>query len=341
MPLTRIKLERFTAFSKLDMELSPGVNVLIGENGTGKTHVMKVCYAACASFRHGRFGEKLAEIFTPHRGALGRLVKRRMGGSRALIEIYRGERKMESSFSNQESGDRAVVDYDERWADDRIPSVYIPTGDPLEVGQWLWRLYEDLERYWESLNYSPADIVDMARQPPPRGTRDAGTKKVLDILQQAVGGKISIRNSELFLDFGQGNLEFSLLSDGIRKLATLQALVRNGSLRKGAALFWEHPEASLNPKMFGAAIDALLALQRMGVQAFLTTHDYAMLKEIDLRMEERDDVVFHTFYRDEESGEIAHRSVEYYLGIHPNATWEAFDDLYDRELTRSLKDAPQ
>ena len=180
MPLTRIKLERFTAFSKLDMELSPGLNVLIGENGTGKTHVMKVCYAACVSFRRERFGEKLAEIFTPHRGALGRLVKRRMGGSRALVEVYRGGRKLESSFSNQETGDRDVGDYDERWADDRISSVYIPTGDPLELGKWLWKLYDDMEAYLESLNYSPGDIVDMARRPPPRGTRDAGTKKVID-----------------------------------------------------------------------------------------------------------------------------------------------------------------
>ena len=47
MTLTRVKLERFTAFGHLDLELSPGINVLVGANGTGKTHLMKVCYAAC------------------------------------------------------------------------------------------------------------------------------------------------------------------------------------------------------------------------------------------------------------------------------------------------------
>lgn len=343
MSLTRVKLEQFTAFSNLDMEFSPGLNVLLGENGTGKTHVMKVCYAACASYGPGfGFGTKLAEIFMPRRGALGRLVRRRMGGGKALVEVYRGERKLVSSFSNQESGDKAFSDYDERWADDRIPSVYIPTGDPLAAGQWLWTLYEDLyehqEIYWDRLNRSPLDIFDWAIEPPLRGTRDKATKKVIDILQKAVGGKVSLRNEELYLDFGQGNLEFSLLSDGVRKLALLLVMARNGTLRKGAALFWEHPEASLNPKMFGAAIEALLELQRMGVQVFFATHSYGVLKELDLRMEERDNILFHTFYRDDESGEIAHRSVGYYLGIHPNSIWEAFDDLYDRELTRSLKE---
>ena len=31
------------------LEPSPGINVLLGANRTGKTHLMKVCYAALAS----------------------------------------------------------------------------------------------------------------------------------------------------------------------------------------------------------------------------------------------------------------------------------------------------
>ena len=47
MALTRLELENFTAFESLDLELSPGINVFVGANGTGKTHILKVCYAAC------------------------------------------------------------------------------------------------------------------------------------------------------------------------------------------------------------------------------------------------------------------------------------------------------
>ena len=49
MTITRIKLENFTVFESLDLEPSPGINVLVGANGTGKTHLMKVCYAACGT----------------------------------------------------------------------------------------------------------------------------------------------------------------------------------------------------------------------------------------------------------------------------------------------------
>ena len=45
MAITRVKLENFTVFDSLDLEPSPGINVLVGANGTGKTHLMKVCYA--------------------------------------------------------------------------------------------------------------------------------------------------------------------------------------------------------------------------------------------------------------------------------------------------------
>ena len=63
MPVTKIKLENFTAFKDLEVEFSPGINALVGENGTGKTHLMKACYAAC-DFRKTPeyFGEKLVSI---------------------------------------------------------------------------------------------------------------------------------------------------------------------------------------------------------------------------------------------------------------------------------------
>lgn len=34
MALTKIELERLTAFSNLKLTLSPGINVLVGANGT-------------------------------------------------------------------------------------------------------------------------------------------------------------------------------------------------------------------------------------------------------------------------------------------------------------------
>ena len=39
-------MQDFTCFRDQTIEFVPGVNVFVGENGTGKTHAMKVLYAA-------------------------------------------------------------------------------------------------------------------------------------------------------------------------------------------------------------------------------------------------------------------------------------------------------
>ena len=49
MPLTKIELNNVTVFHELAVEFDPGVNILLGENGVGKTHIMKLLYAACQS----------------------------------------------------------------------------------------------------------------------------------------------------------------------------------------------------------------------------------------------------------------------------------------------------
>ena len=46
--IARLELRNFTAFNEVVLDLSPKVNVIIGENGTGKTHVLKAAYGLCA-----------------------------------------------------------------------------------------------------------------------------------------------------------------------------------------------------------------------------------------------------------------------------------------------------
>ena len=165
---------------------------------------------------------------------------------------------------------------------------------------------------------------------------DQPRRRLLDTLQKTVDGRVVVRNEEFFLRNRQGELELSLLAEGMRKLALLWLLIQNGTLLSGTVLFWDEPETNLNPKLYGVLMDVLLELQRLGVQVFLATHDYVILEELDLRKTEEDAVAFHSLYRDEETGEIAFNTANNYLDICPNAIAETFDDLYDREIERSL-----
>ncbi len=44
MTFIRLQLSNFTAFEHLDLKFSPGINIFVGANGTGKTHILKLLY---------------------------------------------------------------------------------------------------------------------------------------------------------------------------------------------------------------------------------------------------------------------------------------------------------
>ena len=337
MTLTRVRLENFTAFAELDLELSPGINVLVGANGTGKTHLMKVCYAACEVSRtNEEFAEKLSKVFLPSDGHMGRIVNHLNDRSwqEAEAKVYSKEGDVEASFTKEFGHSGSSIRFKE-WAGSAIASTYVPVKEMLSNAPGFRSLYGQREIHFEEVY---ADILDRAYLPPLREPHDENTKCLLDRLREAMGGQVSIKNEEFFLSGEQGDIEFTLLAEGMRKLGLLWLLIRNGSLRKGSVLFWDEPETNLNPKLYGVVMDVLLELQRSGVQIFFATHDYGILKELELRMCEGDEVEFHSLYHDEDTGEIACNTARRYLDIHPNAIEEAFEEIYDRQIERSLGD---
>ena len=335
MTISKIKFERFTAFEKLSLDLSPGINVFVGTNATGKTHLMKVIYAACDITKTKiDFAEKLIRIFLPSGRVLGRLVKRQKASSRCAVEIFRDQVKLRASFTNHTTkAENATLTNINKWKENPIESVYIPVKEMLSNAPGFRSLYSQREVHFEEV-YS--DILDRAYRPALRGPTDRARKKLMATLQKAIDGKVTIKEEEFFLRNKQGNLEFSLLAEGIRKLGLLWLLIQNGTLISGSVLFWDEPETNLNPKLFGVLMEIILELQRVGVQIFLATHDYVILKELDLRKKKQDEIKFHALYRDSEKGEVLCHSANSYLEIHPNAIAEAFADLYDREVKRNL-----
>ncbi|MCP5052227.1 MAG: ATP-binding protein [bacterium] len=155
-------------------------------------------------------------------------------------------------------------------------------------------------------------------------------------LEKVLEGRVITKDEEFFHTGKQGNLEFSLLAEGMRKLALLWILIQNGTLLEGSVLFWDEPETNLNPNVMRIAVEILLELQRMGVQVFIATHDYVTLKEFELQTEKKDDVVYHGLSRDPETREIQIQSTDSYLRLDSNAISDTFGDLYDRDMARAL-----
>lgn len=87
--IERLELKNFTVFDDLTIDFSPKINVIIGENGTGKTHLLKAAYGLCASapqlknksnISDKELGEalttKLLRLFMPLDNTLGKMHRR-------------------------------------------------------------------------------------------------------------------------------------------------------------------------------------------------------------------------------------------------------------------------
>ena len=85
----------------------------------------------------------------------------------------------------------------------------------------------------------------------------------------------------------------------------------------------------------GEVVEVILELQRMGVQVFLTTHNYVLLKEFDLRKKKADKIRYISMYFDD-SGAVSTHASDTYTGIDQNAIAATFSDLYDSEIRRNL-----
>lgn len=103
--------------------------------------------------------------------------------------------------------------------------------------------------------------------------RDPGAIKP-ETLEQIIAGKVTLENQKFYLKTQGvvGNIEMGLLAECYRKISTLLQLISNESLSENTILFWDEPEANINPRMIPALKDMLVALAKMGVQIFITTH---------------------------------------------------------------------
>lgn len=329
--LTRIHLWDFTVFEELELSFSPGVNLFIGENGVGKTHLLKLLYATLSAHqKEASIPEKLQRVFLPQNNRLGRLVRRVKGSATAWAEIYFQQARLEFNFSNH-AVDRFKTLNDD-WPADVGDAVYVPVKEMLANAPGFRSLYNRREVHFEEIYY---DLIDKAYLPVARGPHSGPRRALLSRLEQLLEGRVIVRGEEFFLKNSSGDLEFTLLAEGFRKFALLWILIQNETLIDGSTLFWDEPEANINPALSRVLVELFLELQRQGVQLFIATHSYALLKQFDLLAGPDNQLRYFSLYRSGE-GQVVASSTDRYDTLTPNAIENENLRIYDEQVQKSL-----
>jgi len=351
MPLESLELSNFGAFEKLKLEFCPGINVLIGPNSTGKTHAMKAAYAVLRVFsaeatrdsanRHevdpkrvaGILREKFVALYRPDDGDVSRLVHR--GGEKkpAIVRVRAGGFDIEVDFTRKNG---AVKD---RGGPFRDSTIFLPSRELLAIFEGFTAVYESREIAFDETYYDACKALAL---PSLRGAKLLATKPLAEPLLDVLGGsRPRIRGGKFYLRQDGADMEAHLLSEGLRKLAAVVQLVENGALGRRSVLFWDEPEANLNPALLSKLVDFLIALAKHGVQIVLATHDYMLAHRISRVVEHRlndVEIRFFSFFRDRIDAAVEVESGASLLEIEHNPLLDELARFQEEEVEFALAD---
>lgn len=336
MQIYHLKMNNFTVFEELDIDFEKGINILIGENGTGKTHILKLLYSACqATDPKVSFPNKLVRVMLPDEYKILRLITRHPGNRSTEIKVAAqsddnsAEKNLSLSFNNKTKKWDALVRGKEGWekAFPKMSSIFIPAKEILSNS---FNLAAAVDKNNVKFDDTYIDIIHSAKVDISVGRNSVEKDKRLKKIEEIIDGTVfyDAQKDEFYLKKGQSKQEFSLVAEGIRKMALLWQLVKNGTLEKGSVLFWDEPEANINPQYIPIIVELILALQRDGVQVFLSTHDYVVAKYFEVRKQSGDRIMFHSFDHDE-GGNIRYNRSESFEKLKGNKIIQSFNNLLD------------
>lgn len=292
-PLAGLSITAFGPFEDIEVPLAPGLNVIVGDNSTGKSQLLKVMYSSTKSLKDAEsltkktlsseVASKLLGVFRPQK--LGRLTRRQPGRVRANVGIkYTGIREsLEYSFATNAENSVKVENLPDKGLQDE--PVFIPSHELLSYGAEFLALYDT---YDIDFDETVRDTVELLFRPVLRGRNSLQANTVLkefaDMLQ---GGSVIEEDGKFLLKQpGIGKIEAPLLAEGHRKLAMITRLISNGVLLEGGYLFWDEPEANLNPASQRAVARSLLLLAATGSQIFIATHSTFLVRELQMQASE-------------------------------------------------------
>ena len=269
---TRIELTNFAAFAQLDWPDHSAMNVIIGENDTGKSHLLKILYAFGRSItdyykkKDGpqpiswaeSFNRKLLWTFQPNKFNDQYLVKN--GKETLKIMAWIGEQYLPYSVS-RESLIKHTEDGESRFEIPRIGitpainqvesiglvgrTVFLPPKEILTAMQAIEATRERIEIAGFDDTYT--DLIEDFRASPTYGRIESGLKNIPDKIKNILsGGEIVEKGLEFVFKRGAEEYSMSQTAEGFKKIGILSRLILNRSLTKGSILLVDEPEAVID-----------------------------------------------------------------------------------------------
>lgn len=334
MAVKTLRLKNLGAFQDATFEFSPGINVLLGANSTGKTHVLKWLYATLVGHRPV-LGLHVADVDL----VKGKIERVFLPGSRRISHLIRrvGDVTEGTLWVGGEEGHIPIAVFEDglsllgsTWDSDVLIS-YVPAREMLAHYEGFVADYLKRESAFDETFF---DLCVSLGESPLRAKEGDFAHDVAAEIEKVIGGAVELDGGRFYVNFGASGgprLEAQLVAEGLRKLASIARLVRTGAIAKGSLLLWDEPESGMNPRLVAAVARILGVLVRAGVQVVLATHDFLLAQRISLLAEAKDPIParFFLLSRDGEGSPVQVASGATYTDIPRTPSEEEYLRLQD------------
>ncbi|MEI0489800.1 ATP-binding protein [Brachyspira pulli] len=333
--IENIKISNFTVFKNAEINFSKGLNVFIGKNGTGKTHLLKLINCLDYNFYDDKLKIKieykksypisfnLNKIFSKYScknineeiykisEIIGIKEKKDFNLNKNVFLSFT-EPNIFIEFNNNIKLNNTMTDFEGSGYDNIYNITYyldensnkhlnkkctfIPCKDILTSSNGFAALYDKRDINFEAVYYN---IIKKTELPKLRELDD-DLLEIAKKIENAIGGKTIYKNNNFFIDYKNiGEVSFDMVAEGHKKLALIYILIMNGEIDKNTILLLDEPESNLNPSLTDLLVNILLSLSQLGLQIFIATHNSFILDDIELQRTDEDSVMYHSFYFDE------------------------------------------
>lgn len=301
--LKTLNIKNFTVFREADFQFGPGLNVVLGVNGAGKSHLLKLAYtAAAASYQSKQesktaqrdfetlLKERLMDIFRAD--SLENLVYAREELREAQVSVMFDKKDCDIEFYIQYPSEKRTTSAG--FGVTRLPTgfvetspVFIPTREILSIIPAFAKFHREKELLLDGTYF---DLSFMAQIADPKFKMHQEIAKIVKQLGTLLEGKVVQGTSEIgrfYLERQSGfRLEMPLVAEGLRKIAMLSCLLENGAIQPKTLLFWDEPEANLNPLLMTELARLLVKMSDLNMQIVIATHSLFFLREVHIALSE-------------------------------------------------------
>ena len=356
--INSVTIKNFMAHSELSIKEIPLINVIIGKNDTGKTGLLKLLYSTVKSLEiyslkakqsdvvfKKELADKLLDTFMPRKNGLSDLVQK---GTKERLEVNltiignNNIYKQDIHYSFGERTEKVIPNCSEHidiLPPDTINALFIPAKEVLTAFNDIRNIRE--LQFGVGFDDTYLDLIKALNIPTSKGRVASELSQVNKSLEDLFEGKIEQtgQNDQPFI-FKKGNQQFAMqqTAEGIKKIGILTTLITNRQLGKGTILFMDEPETALHPDAIRKMVEMLVAMSKAGVQVFLASHSYFMIKQL-ANCAKRDELNVSCWNLKRETGKPVSSSFHNLIdGVLPaNTIIEEAIKMYDEEINIELK----